>query len=137
MLDRSYMWNIYIGLYMNFMDLKLTLWLINKTIGKKKKKKTLIVWMVALIKHSTTNNTNSNNNWCLTNHKGEIFIEIHIIDFMDLKLHLWLISKTIETKTKNRNIPIIVWFYLSILLQTKKRNKLIINNGEKKIWLQQ
>ena len=31
------MWNIYIGLYMNFMDLKLTLWLINKTIGEKKK----------------------------------------------------------------------------------------------------
>ena len=30
------MWNIYIGLYMNFMDLKLTLWLINKTIGGKK-----------------------------------------------------------------------------------------------------
>ena len=129
------MWNIYIGLYMNFMDLKLTLWLINKTIGGKKKP--LIVWMVVLIKHSTTNNTNSNNNWCLKNHRGEIFIEIHIIDFMDLKLHLWLISKTIETKTKNRNIPVIVWFYLSILLQTKKRNKLIINNGEKKIWLQQ
>ena len=129
------MWNIYIGLYMNFMDLKLTLWLINKTIGEKKKP--LIVWMVVLIKHSTTNNTNSNNNWCLKNHRGEIFIEIHIIDFMDLKLHLWLISKTIETKTKNRNIPVIVWFYLSILLQTKKRNKLIINNGEKKIWLQQ
>ena len=44
----------------------------------------VIEWMVALIKHSTTNKTNSNNNRCLTNHKGEIFIEVHIIDFMDL-----------------------------------------------------
>ena len=49
---------------------------------------------------STTNKTNSNNNWCLPNHKSEIFIVVHIIDFMDLKLHLWHISKTIKTKAK-------------------------------------
>ena len=33
------MWNMYIGLYMNFMDLKLTLWLINRTIENKNKEK--------------------------------------------------------------------------------------------------
>ena len=33
------MWNIYIGLYMNFMDLKLNLWLINITIEDKNKEK--------------------------------------------------------------------------------------------------
>ena len=59
---------------------------------------------------STTNKTNSNNNWCLPNHKGEIFIVVCTIDFMDLKLQLWHISKTIKSKAKKRNIPVIVWF---------------------------
>ena len=36
------MWNIYIGLYTNFMDLKLTLWLINRTRENKNKEKKLI-----------------------------------------------------------------------------------------------
>ena len=55
---------MYIGLYMNFMDLKLTLRLINKTIENKNKEKKHTFNSVdgGLIKHSTTNKTNSNNN---------------------------------------------------------------------------
>ena len=108
---------------MNFLDLNLTLWLINKTIEHKP----VIMWMVDLIKHSTTNKTNSNNNWCLTNHKGEIFIEVHITDLMDLKLHLWLISKTIKTKTKRRNILLIVW--MVALIKHSTTNKKNSNNN--------
>ena len=58
------MTDMYIGLYMNFMDLKLTLRLINKTIENKNKEKKHTFNSVdgGLIKHSTTNKTNSNNN---------------------------------------------------------------------------
>ena len=45
-----------------------------------------------------------------------IFIEVYIMDFMDLKLHLWLISKkfkkNLKKKQKNKvekYIPVIVW----------------------------
>ena len=41
--------------------------------------------MVTLIKHSTTNKINSNNNWCLTNHKGEIFIRTNKLLFLSNK----------------------------------------------------
>ena len=60
---------------MNFMDLKLTLWLINKTIENenKEKKHTFNSVDDGFDKHFTTNKTNSNNNWCLTNYKGEIY----------------------------------------------------------------
>ena len=72
---------------MNFMDLKLTLWLISRTIESKNKENKHTCNRVDGgfdKKNSTTNKINSNNNWCLTNHKCEIFIEVHIIDFMDL-----------------------------------------------------
>ena len=49
------MWNIYIGLYTNFMDLKLTLWLINRTIENKNKEKKHTFNSVVLIKYSIVN----------------------------------------------------------------------------------
>ena len=32
-----------------------------------------------------------------------IFIEVYIMDFMDLKLHLWLISKKFKKKTEKQS----------------------------------
>ena len=64
-----------------------------------------------------------------TNHEGEIFIEVYIVDFMDLKLPFNDSSKTINKNThthtkitKKRNIPVIIWMVVLIKHSTINNN---------------
>ena len=67
----------------------------------------------------------------LTNYEGKIFIEVYIMDFMDLKLHFMTHkqkhNKTHTQITKKRNILVIVW--MVALIKHSITNKTNSNNN--------
>ena len=54
------------------------------------------------------------------------------MDFKDLKLHLWLISKTIKTKTKKRNNSMVLIKHFTVKKNKKRGTNLLLIMGREK-----